>query len=40
MLKMNNLLDNDLVNNAMGSMFGAFMGDSLGSFCEFRRKPF
>ena len=33
MLNMNSLLDNELVNNAMGCMFGAFMGDALGSFC-------
>ena len=38
MIKMNSLLDNELVNNAMGSMFGAFIGDALGSFCEFKRK--
>lgn len=37
---MNSYLDDELVNNAIGSMFGAFIGDALGSYCEFRSKPF
>lgn len=40
MIKMNKLLDKELVNNALGSMFGAFIGDMLGAYCEFRSKPF
>lgn len=40
MINMKSLLDDDVVNKGVGSMFGAFIGDSLGSYCEFRKNPF
>ena len=30
------MIKRDDVDFGIGSMFGAFMGDSLGSYCEFR----
>lgn len=33
---MNNLLDNEIVDNALGSMFGAFIGDALKFYLPFK----
>lgn len=40
MVKMNNLLSNEMVDFGLGSMYGAFIGDALGSYCEFKPEPF
>lgn len=32
------MLQDPLVDRLLGCMFGAFIGDSLGSYCEFQNK--
>jgi hypothetical protein len=34
------MLKNDVINNAMGCLFGSFIGDALGALLEFSKEKF